>query len=161
MMTDPRDMPMTLHFVPDNIAIPELGDDIKPVVVVQPSAVDGRIFMGVNPYGEVVGVHLLAEDAARIRDHLNLLLWDKPDDEEAEEGAETVQSRINRAVDRLQEEKAKEAAKPLPIRLIKKAIVGVNSRRLEHMLRHGRFFKFKLEFVVGGIQGVIARMDKH
>jgi hypothetical protein len=156
-MTDAREMPMTLYFEPENIDVPELGPDAKSVVIIQPSAVDGRIFMGINPFGKVVGVHVLAEDAARIRDHLNLMLWDQP--EGTDEGAEEVASRINRAVERLQADKESEASKPLPIRMVRKAIKEFDSRRLERMLRRGRFFKFKIEFVFGRIQGVIARTD--
>ena len=91
------DMPLTLHFEPEpiNDGRPEMP--FKPIVVVQPSRdEEGRIFIGVNPFGKNVGCHLLPDEARRIRDHLNkLLLEDEVDISDAvsvavEEGKKTT-----------------------------------------------------------------------
>lgn len=87
MTPEHREMPLTLAFSPEKIGGKPEDDQLQPIVLVQPSAEEeGRIFIGVNPFGKAVGCHVLPEDAARIRDHLAKLLLepsDAPYDEDA------------------------------------------------------------------------------
>jgi hypothetical protein len=149
-----REIPLTLAFKPDD----GKGDDpeyraagYEGIAIVQPSMEEeGRIFMGVNPFGKPVGVHMLPEDAERIRDHLSLLLLDKPDEEES---PESLQSRIDRAVERVK------ASQPAPTSELRQSdrVTGVTRRR-----RRRSFPKpqFRVEFKWGAFEAILARLGK-
>ena len=121
--------PLTLEFVPE-----PLDDDkeSRPIVVAEPSFQhDGRIFLGVHPFGRRVGNHMLPDDVRKLRDHLSKLLMEQPEDAPAAAEGEHIdwQARIRQA-----------AAEKRPKR-----------RR-----KRGPFFR--VEFEWGGIQGVLGRL---
>lgn len=150
MTSEPR-TPLTLEFQPDNVTGEDTPEDFTPIVVCEPSFSDpGRIYLGVNPVGHRLGVHLLPEEARRIRDHLTKLLMEQPggaEEDDPTEGLrlvrpdykpkrpESIQSRLERAVDRAK------AAKP------------------EAKITKGKRFQFRLEFRIGSVQGVIGRLS--
>lgn len=131
--------PLTLEFSPAkaNFLMPD-GSEAQTGdgrVVVEPSLeVPGRIFMVVSPGNSRLGLHLLPNDARVIRDHLSKLLIDPETPVEAPvtpaepEVKESIQSRIDRAVERLKAERKR----PL--------------------------IQFRLEFRLGSIEGVIGRI---
>jgi hypothetical protein len=124
--------PLTLEFTPDNLDDPTAPEGAVPIVVCEPSfQAGGRIFLGVNPVGARLGVHMLPAEVAKLRDHLNKLLMEPPGDAPSPGTGEPIQSRIDRAVERIKNERAK---------------------------RPGRF-QFRFEFRAGKIQGVVGRFD--
>lgn len=145
-------MPLTLAFEPDNMDNPGIPDEFKPIVLVQPSMEEaGRIFAGINPFGKAVGVHLLPEEAKRVRDHLSKLLLE-PDEVAAAykertldvpEG-ESMESRMARAIQRAREREATPEEK----------LAGVTKKKAKK-----RWFQFKLELKIGRMQGVFLRTD--
>jgi hypothetical protein len=122
--------PLTLEFVSE-AADPFPGhEDTVPegLVVVEPSLYDeGRIFLSAAPqaFGRK-GVHMLPDEARAVRDHLSKLLLEPV---EQETPTESVQSRIDRAVERLKREQ---------------------SRRPK--------LQFRLEFKLGSFEGVLGRV---
>lgn len=126
--------PLTLEFAPERL---EGDTQAKPVAVIEPSFQhDGRIFIGIHPFGRRLGLHVLPDDARRIRDHLSKLLLEPTPEVPAEDRAEAVdwQQRIRDAAERA-------AASKRPPRRPKR-------KRLQ----------FRLEFSIGSIQGVVGRM---
>jgi hypothetical protein len=147
-----RDIPLTLAFTPDNIKDDDPEYPYSATAIVQPSMEqEGRIFVGVNPFGKPVGVHMLPEEARKIRDHLSLLLLEPPGETEGspEEDAavESVESRIARA-------KARAAAGPTPEEILAAAQSAPAARwpRFPSLL-------FRFEYRWGKFQGIISRLD--
>lgn len=86
--------PLTLEFAPEPL---EDDNESKPIVVCEPSFQhDGRIFLGVHPFGRRVGNHMLPDDVRRLRDHLSKLLMEP----EEEDGIDW-QARIRQAAERV------------------------------------------------------------
>ena len=131
MTPQPR-TPLSMEFVPE----PPEDHDPFGLVVAEPSfEVPGRIFVGSAPVDKRVGLHLIPEDARRLRDHISKLLW------EAQEGTETP---IDAHLDR-----------EAPVERVdwQKRIQAAVSRA-----RKRKWFLFKVEFQFGDIQGVIGRL---
>jgi hypothetical protein len=121
--------PLTLEFVPEPI---EDDTQSRPIVVAEPSFQhDGRIFLGVHPFGRRVGNHMLPDDVRRLRDHLSKLLMEPVEEAPAAEGEQIDwQERIRQAVARQQRPKRRRKRGPF----------------------------FRVEFEWGGIQGVMGRL---
>jgi hypothetical protein len=125
--------PLTLEFVSE-AADPFPGhEDTVPegLVVVEPSLYDeGRIFLSAAPqaFGRK-GVHMLPDEARAVRDHLSKLLLEPVEEQSPQPAPESVQSRIDRAVERLKREQ---------------------SRRPK--------LQFRLEFKLGSFEGVLGRV---
>lgn len=129
-MTDNEEAPrtpLTLEFSPE-----PLDDDDKtsPIVICEPSFQhDGRIFLGVHPFGlrvGRVGLHMLPDDVRALRDHLNVLLMEPPEDD-----AIDWSQRIQAAAER---------------------VSAPNKKRPKRII-------FRMEFSFFGIQGVIGRVN--
>jgi hypothetical protein len=137
-----RHTPLTLEFIPETAdlvaADGSTAKSTEGLVVVEPSMqVSGRIFLCASPTSEKrYGVHLPPEEARAVRDHLSKLLLEPETPQERPQSpampgqAESIQSRIDRAVQRLQAEKAK----------------------------RNKGAEFRLEFRIGKLQGVIGRL---
>lgn len=151
-----RELPLTLAFKPDNLKGDDPEYDFEAVAIVQPSMEEeGRIFVGVNPFGKAVGVHMLPEEARRVRDHLSkLLLEPEAVEEVARETTETqesVQARIDRAVER-----AKERTGRAPT-LTPEQILAHKARKPSRRFPRPQF---RFEFRWGKLQGIFARLDE-
>lgn len=154
-------MPLTLAFEPENMENPNVPDEWKPIVLIQPSAEEaGRIFAGINPFGKAVGVHLLPEEAARVRDHLSKLLLE-PD--KVAEAAPAAPNHIDRIAAELRSdepridwsEKIAAAAQRATARTPEQTLTRASAKRT----KAGRWFQFRLEFHIGRAQGIIARTN--
>lgn len=144
-------MPLTLEFTPDWHTEDEIeGEILDGIVLVQPSrGEEGRIFVGVNPFGKRVGCHLLPEEARRVRDHLNVLLLEP--DAAVTETHEEATAKI--------EGGAKPAAGAwTPEQLLawkqkRDAAVPVRRLRLPRP-------QFKIEFKWGSFEALIVRLNR-
>jgi hypothetical protein len=117
--------PLTLEYFPETAS--EDPDEGQPVIIAEPSfKYDGRVFVGVQPLGRRIGCHLAPADAKKLRDHLSKLLLE-PVPPEAEEPHPDWQKRIEAAAQRAQK---RQIRLRLPV-------------------------KFRFEFELGSIQGVI------
>lgn len=143
-MTDEPRTPLTLEFQPDNIDDGTEGmEDFTPIVICEPSfQASGRIFVGVNPVGKRLGVHLLPDDARRVRDHLSKLLMEPTPEAAPEPGAETPEERIARAFTRHQTR-----TDDPPVR---------RKRRKRAPFKR----EFRIEFQIGRVQGVLGSLPK-
>lgn len=157
-----REIPLTLAFKPDD----GKGDDpsyrdagYEGIAIVQPSMEqEGRIFMGVNPFGKPVGVHMLPEDAQRVRDHLSMLLLEPEPESESDDAPESLQSRIDRAVART---KAQTTSSPEEALQALQDTAATLRRRQEKPKRRLNFPKpqFRFEFKFGRFEALIVRVD--
>jgi hypothetical protein len=158
-----REIPLTLAFKPDDgksddSAYRQAG--YEAIAIVQPSMEEeGRIFVGINPVGKNMGVHMLPEDARRVRDHLSKLLLEPEAEPDAETalplgGApplpESVQERIARAIER-----AKTSDEPTPEQVLAAGAKKVRIPRVP--LPPGP--QWRLEWRWGKLQGIFARLD--
>jgi hypothetical protein len=156
-----REIPLTLAFKPDD----GKGDDsdyrqagYEAIAIVQPSMEEeGRIFVGINPFGKPVGVHMLPDEARRVRDHLSKLLLEPEAVEEVaretRETPESLQSRIDRAVER--------AKAPTPEQTLASAQRAPSRPRRARVPRVTRFPRpqFRVEFKWGRFEAILARVD--
>lgn len=156
MTPDQPAMPLTLEFTPENLyQDEETAEILEGIVLVQPSRKEeGRIFVGVNPFGKNVGCHLLPEEARRVRDHLNILLLE-PSDEKIEEVSEDVAAAVeaNKAriwtPEQLLAYKQRREAPRAP-----RFIAG--RRTLAKLPRP----QFRLEFKWGAFEALLVRLNK-
>jgi hypothetical protein len=151
-----RDMPLTLAFAPEQIDDEE--SPLSPLVLIQPSMEEeGRIFIGVNPFGKAVGCHVLPDEARRIRDHLSKLLLDSPEDasERVQAAVEAQKAKVwtRDELEAYRERRRLAAVEPTP---------QPSKKR-----RHGRKIKltipglhFRIEFRFGKLQGIVARVHE-
>ncbi len=113
-MTPDQQSPLTLEFHPEAIE----GDEVsEPIAIIEPSFQhDGRIFVGLHPFGKRVGLHLLPADAERVRNHLSKLLMDRPEPEELpSEGGIDWEARLRESAQRVLVEERKAAKKREPL----------------------------------------------
>jgi len=143
-------MPLTLEFTPENLyQDEETAEILEGIVLVQPSRKEeGRIFIGVNPFGKNVGCHLLPEEARRVRDHLNILLLE-PDAEDVTEKADAAveahKARIWTPEQLLAYKQRREAPRFIAGR-----------RTLAKLPRP----QFRLEFKWGAFEALLVRLNK-
>lgn len=139
MTPEPR-TPLSLEFSPASIEGYE--DDQRPgLVVAEPSfEVPGRVFIGANPFGKRMGLHLLPEEVRRLRDHLTKLLMEKPSEAPGEPST-PIDQYIRR-----------DDAPPVDWQ--ERIIAAARRVRQEKP----KWFLFKVEFQFGDIQGVIGRL---
>jgi hypothetical protein len=155
-----REIPLTLAFKPDD----GKGDDpeyraagYEGICIAQPSMEEeGRIFVGVNPYGKPVGVHMLPEDAQRLRDHLSKLLLE-PDALPVDEGAGATGEEWTP-----EELLAYRARQEVPARAQRPRdrVTGVtHTRKLPRPSLRKLLPQFRIEFKLGRFEALIVRLD--
>lgn len=154
---DHREIPLTLAFKPDNLRDDDPNYDYEAIALVQPSMEEeGRIFVGINPFGKAVGVHMLPEDARRVRDHLSKLLLEP----EPEPDAESVEDRIKRALER---KEAPVVLRPHEHTLSpEQALIAAGATSAPRVAARRRLFpslQFHIEYRWGKLQGILARLD--
>jgi hypothetical protein len=155
-----KEMPLTLAFTPEHKSF-NTPESWTGTVIVQPSAEEpGCIFTSIQPTGQPMGVHLSPDEARLVRDHLSKLLLEPEEPQEAE----SVQQRVERAVQRRKAQALAERGIDAATPEQKLARVVGNARvtpsRLTRLRRQIPRPRFKLEFKWGALEAIIARIPK-